>query len=54
MTGALAVGAALAGAIGQYAGVRTAIWVAATGLALAWVPLVFSPIRQLRTSTGGD
>jgi MFS family permease len=48
MTGVLAVGAALAGTIGQYAGIRTALWVAAVGLAFAWVPLFFSPLRQMR------
>jgi MFS family permease len=48
MTGVLAVGAALAGGLGQYAGIRTALWVAAIGLAFAWVPLFFSPIRGMR------
>jgi predicted MFS family arabinose efflux permease len=48
MTGVLAVGAALAGTIGQYAGIRAALWVAAVGLAFAWVPLVFTPLRQMR------
>jgi predicted MFS family arabinose efflux permease len=47
MTGVLAVGAALAGAIGQYAGIRTALWVSAVGLAFAWVPLFFSPLRWM-------
>jgi MFS family permease len=47
-TGVLAVGAAVAGFIGQYAGVRTALWVAAIGVALAWLPLVFSPLRKIR------
>jgi predicted MFS family arabinose efflux permease len=48
MTGVLAVGAALAGTIGQYAGIRTALWVAAVGLAFVWVPLFFSPLRRMR------
>jgi len=48
MTGALAVGAALAGAIGQYADVRTAVRVAAIGLALSWIPRAFSPMRLSR------
>jgi predicted MFS family arabinose efflux permease len=48
MTGVLAIGAALAGAIGQYAGIRTALWIAAAGLAFVWVPLVFSPLRRMR------
>lgn len=48
MTGVLAVGAAAAGAIGQLAGVRTAIWVGAVGLAVVWVPIFFSPLRKIR------
>jgi predicted MFS family arabinose efflux permease len=48
MTGAFAVGAALAGAIGQYADVRTAVRVAAIGLALSWIPRAFSPMRLSR------
>jgi len=48
MTGVLAIGAALAGAIGQFAGIRTALWVAAAGLAFVWVPLFFSPLRRMR------
>jgi MFS family permease len=48
MTGALAVGAAVAGALGQYAGIRTALWVAAIGLSFAWLPLFFSPLRRMR------
>jgi MFS family permease len=48
MTGVLAIGAALAGAIGQYAGIRTALWVAAIGLSFVWVPLFFSPLRRMR------
>jgi hypothetical protein len=48
MTGVLAVGAAAAGFIGQYASVRTALWVAAIGLSVAWLPLFFSPLRALR------
>ncbi len=48
LTGVLAVGAALAGLIGEYAGVRTALWVAAAGLSVAWLPLYFSPLRHIR------
>lgn len=47
-TGVLAVAAALAGVIGQYAGVRTALWVAALGVAFTWLPIVFSPLRKIR------
>jgi hypothetical protein len=45
-TGVLAVGAAVAGAIGETAGVRTALWVSAIGVALSWVPTVLSPLRH--------
>jgi MFS family permease len=48
MTGVLAIGAALAGVIGQYAGIRTALWVSAVGLSFVWVPLFFSPLRRMR------
>ena len=48
LTGALAVGAALSGLIGQFAGVRAALWVGAAVLALVWVPLFLSPLRRLR------
>jgi hypothetical protein len=48
MTGALAVGAALAGVTGQFIGVRSGLWLAASILALIWVPIFFSPIRRMR------
>lgn len=48
LTGALAVGAALSGLIGQFAGVRAALWAGAVVLALVWVPLFLSPLRRLR------
>jgi predicted MFS family arabinose efflux permease len=48
MTGVMAAGAALAGAIGQFAGVRAALWVGAIGLALTWIPIFFSPMRRIR------
>lgn len=50
MTGVLTIGAAVAGFVGQYAGIRTALWVAAIGLALVWIPVVFSPLRTMRDS----
>jgi hypothetical protein len=48
MTGVLSIGAALSGVIGQYAGVRAALWVGAISLALAWLPIYFSPFRTMR------
>ena len=48
MTGALAVGAGVAGVVGQYVGIRAALWVAAVGLAVVWIPIFFSPLRTMR------
>jgi hypothetical protein len=47
-TGVLAVGAALAGLVAEFVTIRAALWVAAVGLSLAWVPLFFSPLRRMR------
>ncbi|MET7804798.1 MFS transporter [Micromonospora chersina] len=47
LTGAIAVGAGLAGLLGQYAGPRTPLWVGAIGAALTWLPLYRSPVRTL-------
>jgi hypothetical protein len=47
LTGAIAVGAALAGLLGQYAGPRTSLWVGAIGAALTWLPLYRSPVRTM-------
>jgi predicted MFS family arabinose efflux permease len=48
LTGAIAVGGALTGIVGEHAGVRAAMWVGGCCLALAWLPVVFSPIRTRR------
>ncbi|MFI0741965.1 MFS transporter [Streptomyces sp. NPDC021100] len=48
LTGALAVGSALAGLIGELAGVRVAVWTGAACLATAFLPVLRSPIRTLR------
>lgn len=39
LTGAIAVGAGLAGLLGQYAGPRASLWAGAIGAALTWLPL---------------
>ncbi|MFE7191140.1 MFS transporter [Kitasatospora sp. NPDC057541] len=54
LTGSLAVGAALAGLLGELASVRTALWVGAAGLATVWVPIFFSPLRTRRELSGPD
>jgi predicted MFS family arabinose efflux permease len=48
LTGALAVGAGAAGVIGELAGARAVPWVCAAVLAVAWVPVVCSPLRVVR------
>jgi MFS family permease len=48
LTGALAVGAALAGVLGEVAGPRAALWAGAVALALVWVPIACSPLRTMR------
>ncbi|MGW0560897.1 hypothetical protein ACWDZ4_09730 [Streptomyces sp. NPDC003016] len=47
-SGAPAVGSAVAGVIGEYAGVRAALWVGGCCLAPAFVPLFLSPVRTRR------
>ncbi|MEU4469405.1 MFS transporter [Streptomyces sp. NPDC024017] len=48
LTGALAIGSALGGLVGQAAGVRTAVWAGAICLAGAFLPVFCSPVRTLR------
>ncbi|MEU4738920.1 MFS transporter [Actinosynnema sp. NPDC023658] len=55
LTGALSIGAGLAGLLGELAGPRAALWVGAIGLAVVWVPIYFSPVRSVRSpSTDPD
>jgi predicted MFS family arabinose efflux permease len=46
--GALSLGSALAGVVGELAGVRATLWVGVTGLALVWLPPFFSRLRGMR------
>ncbi|WP_166355387.1 MFS transporter [Phytoactinopolyspora limicola] len=48
LTGALALGAAASGAIGEVVSARAALWAGVVVLAFAWAPLFFSPVRRLR------
>ncbi|MGW0546399.1 hypothetical protein [Streptomyces altiplanensis] len=56
--GALAVGSAVAGVIGGFAGAHTALWVGGCCLAPAFVPVFLSPVRTRRelprVSTGAE
>ncbi|GGX36921.1 hypothetical protein [Streptomyces chryseus] len=48
LTGALAVGAAVAGLLGEVAGVRATLWVGGVFLATAFLPVSLSPARTRR------
>ncbi|MFH8929160.1 MFS transporter [Streptomyces pristinaespiralis] len=48
LTGAIAVGSAVAGLIGELAGLRVAMWVGAGCLTLAFLPVFLSPVRHRR------
>lgn len=48
LTGALAVGAAIAGLVGELTTVRTTLWVGAALLAAAFLPVFCSPVRTRR------
>lgn len=48
LTGALAVGAAVSGLIGELAGVRAALWVGGALLAVNFLPVFLSPVRARR------
>jgi MFS family permease len=59
LTGALAIGAAFAGLLGEYASLRASLWIGAAGAALAWLPVFCSPLRGLAeppepTAKAGD
>ncbi|MER7970955.1 MFS transporter [Streptomyces sp. NPDC096080] len=49
--GAMTLGALAGGVLGEYLGVRGALWVAATGTALATLWVICSPLRGLRDFT---
>jgi len=52
LTGALAVGAAAAGVIGEAVSPRAALAAGAAALALVWVPILASPLRKARDLEG--
>lgn len=52
LTGALAIGAALAGLLGQLVDPRAALWAGAIGIAVVWVPIFLSPLRTMREFPG--
>lgn len=52
LMGALAVGAAAAGVIGEAVSPRAALAAGATAIALVWVPILASPLRKARDLEG--
>lgn len=48
LTGALAVGSLVAAVVGEFWGVRAALWAGGGLLAVAWLPVVLSPLRTRR------
>jgi len=48
LTGALALGAAVSGALGELAGVRATLWAGGALLATAFLPVFLSPVRARR------
>jgi predicted MFS family arabinose efflux permease len=42
------LGGLLGGVLGKYLGVRPALWVAAVGGVLTFLPVFFSPLRTMR------
>lgn len=48
LTGALALGAAVSGLLGELAGVRATLWVGGALLAAAFLPVFLSPVRTRR------
>ncbi|QNP74525.1 MFS transporter [Streptomyces roseirectus] len=54
LTGALAVGAALSGLLGELVGVRPTLWAGGAVLATAFVPVLLSPLRGRWTLVAGE
>ncbi|MEU7280352.1 MFS transporter [Streptomyces sp. NPDC045431] len=48
LTGALAVGAAVSGVLGELAGVQATLWVGGVFMATAFLPVFLSPVRSRR------
>ncbi|NRQ35372.1 MFS transporter [Nonomuraea sp. NN258] len=46
LMGAIGLGGLLAGLIGELWGVRAALWTGALIMALSWVPILYSPLRE--------
>lgn len=53
LSGALPIGSVLAGFVGEYGSLRAALWCGTIGMAVAWVPIFFSPLRTMRVLPSG-
>ncbi len=51
--GPMPLGGVLGGLLGQYLGVRPALWIAAVGQMLAFLPTFLSPLRRMRELPSG-
>lgn len=51
--GIMPFGSLVGGALGSGVGLRTTLWIAATGSAVAFLPMLFSPWRGVRTHADG-
>jgi hypothetical protein len=47
--GVIPLGSLTAGALGSSFGLHTAIWICAIGASVAFLPMVLSPVRSVRT-----
>jgi len=54
LMGALAIGGAASGAIGEAVSPRAALAAGATALALVWIPILASPLRKARDLTATE
>jgi predicted MFS family arabinose efflux permease len=48
LTGALAIGAAVSGVLGELVGVRVTLWVGGALMTAAFLPVFLSPVRTRR------
>ncbi|WP_309144497.1 MFS transporter [Streptomyces sp. BR123] len=51
LTGALALGSAASGLLAEFTTLHTTLWTGAALLALAWLPLLLSPVRRRKEGT---
>jgi MFS family permease len=52
--GVLPLGGLAGGALGSHVGLRETLWIGAVGASLAFLPLLFSPVRQVRVTADAE